>query len=67
MKKEPRPDPAPRYRDAVICRRYGISRTTLWRWRKKGKFKSFQVTEGGPNFTTPEELASLERALTDAE
>jgi hypothetical protein len=62
LKRAPLPS---RYRDEDLCEIYGVSRITIWRWRAKKLLKSFQVTKGGPHFTTPEALADLEKALAE--
>lgn len=62
---------APIAGDAVIwpsgvCRRYGISPITRWRWERAGKLPPRDVHIGGRSGWRPETLVAAESAKKEA-
>jgi hypothetical protein len=47
------------FTDSELAKRWRCSTVTIWRLRKKGKLHSGKVA-GGPNLTSPSEVARVE-------
>ena len=49
-----------------LCRRYRVSPTTLWRWRRSGKLAALKTPGGGLRFRESDVQNVLEKEILPA-